>query len=49
MRNVKVKVKIKLWNHNHWLLHELRHVLRMSRNLILAGKLSDEGCVVNFW
>ena len=33
---------------NHWLLHEGRHVPRMSKNLISARKLSDEGCVVTF-
>lgn len=42
------KVKIKLQNRNHWLLHEVRHVPRLSRNLILARQLGDEGCVVNF-
>ena len=35
-------------NGNHWLLHEVRHVPRLSRNLISAGKLGDEGCVVTF-
>ena len=44
----KGKVKIKLHNGNHWLLHEVRHVPRLSRNLISAGQLSDEGCVVIF-
>ena len=33
---------------NHWLQHELRHVPRLSRNLISVGQLSDEGCVVIF-
>ena len=44
----KGKNKIKLQNGNHWLLHEVRHVPRMSRNLISAGQLGDEGCVVTF-
>ena len=44
----KGKINIKLQNENHWLLHEVRHVPRLSRNLILAGKLSDEGFVVTF-
>ena len=44
----KGKIKIKLQNGNHWLVHEVRHVQRMSRNLILVGQLCDEGCVVNF-
>ena len=44
----KGKVKIKLQNGNHWLLHEVRHVSRLSRNLILAGQLGDEGFLVNF-
>ena len=35
-------------NGNHWLLHEVRHVPKLSSNLILAGQLSDEGCVVTF-
>ena len=35
-------------NGNHWLLHEVRHVPKLSRNLILAGQLVDESCVVNF-
>ena len=30
----KGKVKIKLQNGNHWVLHEVRHVPRLSRNLI---------------
>ena len=42
----KGKVKIKLQNENHWLLHKVRHVPRLSRNLISARKLGDEGCVV---
>ena len=42
----KGKVKIKLQNENYWLLHEVRHVPRLSRNIILAWKLGDEGCVV---
>ena len=33
-------------NGNQWLLHEVRHVPKLSRNLILVGQLSDEGCVV---
>ena len=32
----KGKVKIKLQNENHWILHEVRHVPKLSRNLILA-------------
>ena len=44
----KGKVKIKLQNGNHWLLHEVRHVPGLSKNLISVGKLDDEGCVVNF-
>ena len=44
----KEKIKIKLQNENHWLLHEVRHVPRLSRNLISVGQLSDEGCVVTF-
>ena len=35
-------------NGNHWLLYEVRHVPRLSRNLISAGQLGDEGCVVTF-
>ena len=31
-----------------WLLHEVRHVPKLSRNLISAGQLGDEGCVVTF-
>ena len=30
------------------LLHEVRHVPRLSRNLISARQLTDEGCVVTF-
>ena len=44
----KGKIKIKLKNGNHWLLHEVRHVPRLSRNLISIGQLGDEGCVVTF-
>ena len=44
----KGKVKINLQNGNHWLLHKVRHVPRLSRNLISVGQLDDEGCVVNF-
>ena len=44
----KGKIKIKLQNGNHWLLHEVRHVPKLSRNLISVGKLGDEGCVVTF-
>ena len=43
----KGKVK-KLQNENHWLLHEVRHVPRLGRNLISAGQLGDDGCVVTF-
>ena len=45
---VKGKIKIKLLNGNHWLLHGVRNDPRLSKNLISAGKLSDEGCVVIF-
>ena len=44
----KGKIKIKLQNENHWLLHEVRHVPRLSKNLISVGQLGDEGCVVTF-
>ena len=44
----KEKVKIKLQNENHWLLHEVRHVPRSSMNLISTRQLGDEGCVVTF-
>ena len=44
----KRKVKIKLQNGNHWLLHEVQHVPKMSRNLISVWQLGDEGCVVTF-
>ena len=44
----KKKIKIKLQNGNPWLLHEVRHVPRLSGNLISTGQLSDEGCVVTF-
>ena len=44
----KGKVNIKLLYGNHWLLHEVRHVSRLSRNLISVGQLNDEGCVVTF-
>ena len=37
-----------MYNGNHCQLHEVRHVPRPSRNLISAGKLGDEGCVVTF-
>jgi len=33
----KGRIKIKLQNENHWLLKEVRHVPRLSRNLILVG------------
>ena len=42
------KVKIKLQNVKHWLLHEVRHVARLSRNLISIGELNDEGYIVTF-
>ena len=35
-------------NRNHWLLHEVKHVLKLSRNLVSVGQLVDEGCVVTF-
>ena len=44
----KGKIKIRLQNGNHWLLHKVTHVPRLSTNLISVGKLSDEGCIVNF-
>ena len=44
----KGKIKIKLQNENHWLVHEVRHVPKLSRNLISARQLGDEGCVVTF-
>ena len=44
----KEKVKIKLQNGNHWLLHEVRHVPRLSRNLILEEHLGDDDCLVTF-
>ena len=44
----KGKIEIKLQNGNHWLLHEIRHVPRLRRKLILVGKLSDEGWKVTF-
>ena len=39
----KGKIKIKLQNGNHWLLHEVRHVPKLSRKLISVGQLGDEG------
>ena len=39
---------MKFQNGNYWLLHEVRHVPRLSRNLISVEKLSDDGCVVTF-
>ena len=39
----KAKVKIKLENGNHWLLHEVRYVPRLSSNLISTWQLGDEG------
>ena len=33
----KGKVKIKLQNGNHWLLIEVRHIPRLSKNLISEG------------
>ena len=44
----KRKFKIKLQNENHWLLHKVRQVPRLSRNLILVGKLSDEDSIVTY-
>jgi hypothetical protein len=41
-------IKINFYNGNHWLLHEVRHIPRLSRNLILVGKIDDEGCLVTF-
>ena len=45
---VNGKIKIKLQNGNHWPLQEVRHAPRLSRNLISARQLGDEGCVVTF-
>ena len=42
----KGKAKIKLENENHWLLHEVRHVPKLGRNLISAGQLADEGLMI---
>ena len=44
----KEKIKIKLQNGNHWLLHDVRNVPRLSRNLIFVGKINDEIFVVTF-
>ena len=44
----KGKSKIKLQNENHWLLYKVRHVPRLSKNLISIGQLGDDGCAVNF-
>ncbi|HEX4849418.1 MAG TPA: DDE-type integrase/transposase/recombinase, partial [Puia sp.] len=44
----KGRIKIKLQNGNHWLLQEVRHVPRLSRNLISAGQLTEQGCTVTF-
>jgi len=33
----KGRIKIKLQNGNHWLLQEVRHIPRLSRNLSSAG------------
>ena len=44
----KGKIKIMLQNGNNWLVHEVRHVPNLRRNLISVGKLGDEGCVVTF-
>ncbi|MFA1068232.1 GAG-pre-integrase domain-containing protein, partial [Klebsiella pneumoniae] len=37
-----------LQNDNNWLGQEVKHVPRLSRNLISAGQLGDEGCVITF-
>ena len=44
----KGKVKINLQHGNHWLLHEVKDVPRLSRNLISTRQLDDEGCVFTF-
>ena len=44
----KEKFKIKLQNGNYWLLQEVRHAPRLSRNLILAEQLGDEGHLFTF-
>jgi hypothetical protein len=44
----KKRIKIKFHNGNHWLLHEIKHVPRLSKNLISTGQLDDEGCVITF-
>jgi len=37
------KIKIKFFNRNQWVLKEVRHILDLKRNLILASKLDGEG------
>jgi hypothetical protein len=44
----KGRINIKLNNGNLWILHEVRHVPRLSINLISPGQLDDEVCVVIF-
>ena len=44
----KRKIKIKLPNGNEWMLQEVRHVPNLRRNLIYAGQLGGEVCVVMF-
>ena len=44
----KGKVNIKFQNGNHWLLHEVRNFPRLSKNLISARKLGDEGLLLLF-
>lgn len=41
-------ILIKLSNGNQWLLKEARHILDLKRNLILAGKLDNEGYTIAF-
>ena len=44
----KGKVKIKLWNGNHWLLKEVKHVPYLIKNLISTRQLGSEGCITTF-
>ena len=44
----KRKIKINLLNGNHWLLHEVRHFPRLSRNLSSSRQLGDEGWIISF-
>jgi len=44
----KGRIKIKLQNENDWLLQEVRHIPKLSRNSISTRQLADEGCIVTF-